>query len=338
MNLIWDLIIGDNTCPHPYELQTLSTQGLGGTEATVIRIAEGLSAMGAKVGVIQHNLDTLLMGKNAYYIPIRMLDEIKTYNYVALRGTHHFNKFPKAKKFSWHEDLPTPTTIKMRDALVDHNVTVIGASKWHKGKLTEAVCDAEKQDNPRVTYIYNPVPDHLYIPKNVDIKYDKNKLVWIASPHKGIDKALEVFSRLVDVSGNKDFRLHVFNPGYFSDKEAQYPWLINHGSVPCDRLWQHVSESLCVFYPTTFEETFGCIAAEANAVHTPVLTSEIAALAETVSSRKQFVPANDPKAVIETVMRWHSGDRPVVWGNESFRLTKVLGDWCNLLQGTYRAE
>lgn len=327
----FDLLICDMTTPHPYEQQTLQTQAMGGTEASVIRVAEGLASLGAHVGVVQHNLNQILMGENAYYIPLSMLDELTTHNYVALRGTQFFDKFPKANKYSWHEDVPNNKFVSMKESFLKHNVTVIAASKWHKGAMQQLICNPNDIVNPKITYIYNPCPDEIYIPKSIDVKYDANKLVWIASPHKGLNKAVKMFERLVEVSGNQNYRLHLFNPGYCPSSEFQSKYVVNHGPVPAKTLWQHVSESLCVFYPTEFEETFGCIAAEANALHVPVLTCPIAALNETVSSQRQFVPRNDPKAVIDTVIRWNKEERPKVWGNDEFRSSNVVQSWYNLL-------
>lgn len=334
----FDLVISDVTCPFAYETQTLKTQGLGGTEASVIRIAEGLGRLGARVAVLEHNLNDVLMGEHAYYMPIRYIDEIECHNFVSLRGTHFLDRFPKARKLSWHEDLPGDTFKTMLPAFLEHDVTVIAASNWHRETLDNELieelkrndCDIDKR--PPVVRIYNPVEDSLFVPKHIDVKYDRNKLCWVASPHKGLREAVEIFNKLVEVSGNKDFRLYTFNPGYLGyDGFFQNRYLVDVGPVPCADLWQHVSESLCTFYPTEFEETFGNIAAESNAVHTPVLTCKIAALAETVSSDKQFVPRNDPDAVIERVMQWHKGERPKVWGNEEFRTSEVLRAWVRLL-------
>lgn len=327
----FDLIIADLTTPKPYEKQSLEVHGLGGTEASVIRIAEGLGALGARVGVVEHNLNVPLMGENAFYLPASMIDEIDTHNFVSLRGTHFLDRWPAARKYSWHEDLPGEVFKTMREAFVKYKTTVIAASQWHKGVLENEIHIADAGDNPPVTHIYNPVEDSLFVPKNVDVKYDRNKLCWVASPHKGFSEALKMFNKLIEVSGNQDFRLYIFNPGYMHNSDIyQNRFIVDVGPVPCKELWQQVSESLCLFYPTEFEETFGNIAAESNAVHTPVLTCKKAALAETVSSEKQFVPY-DTDAVIERVMQWHSGDRPKVWGQDRFRLSNVLMDWVKLL-------
>lgn len=329
--LYFDVIICDTTSPFPYETQTLKLRGVGGTEASVIRVAEGLASFGLKVAVMQHGLRDILMGENAYYIPASMIDAVDCEYYIMLRGCQWIEKFPRAKKFSWHQDVADHRILSLRDTFLKHDVIVVGASNWHKIELQRVLCDKDLIHNPKVTYIYNPVPDELYVPKNIEVKYYPNKLVWPASPHKGIKEAISLVNRLVDVSGNKDYRLYVFNPGYFEDPSLSSPYVINHGPVPCHELWQHVSEALCVFYPTQFKETFGCIAAEANAVHTPVLTSEIAALSETVSSRKQFVDSLNPKSVIDTVIAWNKVERPKVWGQDRFRLSQIVKDWAKLL-------
>lgn len=329
--LYFDLIICDTTSPFPYEPQTLRTRGVGGTEASVIRVAEGLASCGLKVAVMQHGLKDILMGTNAYYIPVSMVDEVGCEYYVMLRGAQFVEKFKRAKKFSWHQDVADHRIMAMRDIFLTHDVTVIAASQWHKQEIQGLICSKDAIENPKVTYIYNPVPDSIYVPRNVEVKYYNTKLVWPASPHKGLKRAIDYVNNLVEVSGNKDFRLHVFNPGYFTEEGLHSPYLINHGPVPCHELWQHVSEALCLFYPTDFKETFGCIAAEANAVHTPVLTSELAGLMETVSSRKQYVVSSSAKNVIDTVIKWSNGERPKVWGQDRFRLTNVIKDWARLL-------
>jgi glycosyltransferase involved in cell wall biosynthesis len=332
----YDVIFIDNTTPKPYEQSTLEHSALGGTEATVIRVAEALGFIGLKTAVFQHNQDMPVSGKDSYYLPFSMLDDADPEIVVMLRGVQFVDKFPRAKKISWHEDDPSQgplreTLLAMRDTFIKYGVTVVGASKWHAGVLSELLCYPNETSNPKVTYIYNPVPDQLYVPRSTDVKYYPHKLVWPASPHKGLERAMGLVERLVDVSGDKDYRLYIFNPGYFGDSGKHSQYVVNCGAVPCKELWQHMSESLCVFYPTEFRETFGCIAAEANAVHTPVLTHNIAALAETVAGRRQFCERDD-KSVIDTVMKWRAGERPTVYGQDRFRLSEVIPEWVKLFK------
>ncbi len=48
------LLFIDPKCPKPYDSEVLATRGLGGTEATVVRVARALSAR-HDVTVVQHN-------------------------------------------------------------------------------------------------------------------------------------------------------------------------------------------------------------------------------------------------------------------------------------------
>lgn len=327
----FDVVFCDVTAPKPYELQTLAVEGLGGTEATMIRLAEGLGSLGLKVAVLEHNLEVPLTGKNAYYLPLKYIDEIKCDNYISLRGCYGVEKFANARKFSLHQDVPTGLMSQMRPKFLEHDITVVAVSKWHKHAIQDLICDPNDVVNPRVVYCYNPVPDSLFVPKDVNVNYYPDKLVWPASPHKGLDRAIGLVGRAIDVSSNNKLRLHVFNPGYFGHDVVLPHYVINHGPVPCAELWQHMSESLCVFYPTAFKETFGCIAAEANAVHTPVLTHRLAALSETVAGKRQFVDTGD-RQIIEKLLQWNQGERPEVYGQDKFRLSEVLKQWIRMFQ------
>lgn len=58
----------DPCCPKPYDPQVLATESLGGTEATVIRVAEGLASKDHVVVVKQHNRTDEYQGAgNVYY-------------------------------------------------------------------------------------------------------------------------------------------------------------------------------------------------------------------------------------------------------------------------------
>ena len=335
--LKFDVLFIDVTTPRPYETATLDTEGVGGTEASLIRVAEALGSLGLKVAVVEHNLKMELLGHSVYYLPISQIDNIEADHVIMLRGVQYADLFPKAFKYSWHQDVPTHLMLKMRDMFLQHDVTVVGVSKWHKGAIQSMVCKLDELKNPNVTYIYNPVPDSLYVDKSVSVKYYPNKLVWPASPHKGLEYALELFKRLQELSKHKDWELHVFNPGYAYKELIRAPNVVVHGAVPARELWQHMSEALCVFYPTQFKETFGCIAAEANAVHCPVLTQEIAGLAETVASSNQYVKY-DPKVIIDMVEDWRGGYRPKVHGQDRFRLSEIAVRWLKLFGKRERGE
>lgn len=336
----FDIVFTDSVCYKPYSPQTLRDEPLGGTEASVIRVAEALSQMpvpnmgrNLRVAVLQHNR-TQEEAYGAFYLPINYLNTVNTVFHVLLRGITYYEYFPKAIKFSWQHDLPDERLLAWRDILIQKKIKLIAVSKWHRTQIRQIVCDANVADNPKVTYIYNPIPDDIFFDKKEDIPYNPNKLVWMSSPHKGLDKALEVFNNLKAVSGNDKFELHVFNPGYMQDSIKEGNGIKLYGAMPCAHMWNRVKDALCLFYPSMYKETFGLVAAECNAMHVPVATYENAGLAETVNGYHQLLQPNDEKGLIDRVISWSKGHRPVVLGKHKFKTSEVINEWISVLSSS----
>lgn len=327
-----DVIFTDYVAYRTYDSDVLATDGIGGTEGTVVRLSQALSLMGLKVGVLQHCRETMSIDGLVWMLTPNELDKVKADTHVMLRGTSQSHLFPDAKKIAFMHDVADARIVPWREKAIKENILFVGVSAWHRANLEEFLHDKTSHVNPRVTYIYNPVQDSLFVPKNLEVKYHKNKMIWAASPHKGLTEGLKVFERVREII--PDMELHVFNPGYFRSNHIYPRGVYNRGSIANQKqLWQELSESLCLFYPTNFKETFGLIAAEANAVHCPVATNAVAGLTETVSSQKQLSSPNDFAAVVKNVEQWYNGYRPKVWGQDRFRLSNVAKQWYDLITG-----
>lgn len=333
MNL--DILFIDSVCYKPYTPETLEKEALGGTEATAIRVVEKLASLGLSVGLIQHNLSMELTYK-AYYLPQEYLSKVNTRLVVNIRSLTNFNLFPYANKFLWLHDLAEPKIRNWRNYLIQDQITTIGVSKWHRGDLRQSLCETEALINPKVNFIYNPLDEALNIDKDKIIDYKNNKLVWLSSPHKGLDKAIHLFSRIQEVSRN-EYELHVYNPGYlFRDFKDLPKGIVLHGPKPCKQVWQETQDALCVFYPNTFNETFGLVASEANALHIPIMTVEKAGLMESVSTPNQFVRFNSKESEEESwynkLIDWSkNGNRPKVYANKKFHINEVAEKWMQVL-------
>lgn len=321
----FDVIFLDTTSNKYYDRETLEKQPLGGTEASVVRVAEGLGSLGLKVAVVQSQCPEFepMMGEYCFFMHSKEIPGMTANHYVQIRNSKNSNLFPKAKKYLWLHDV-AGEYLRSWEEIAEFNLELIGVSRWHAKNIR----DFTGRD---VSYIYNPVPEHIYTPLDKRKGYDKNLLVWMSSPHKGLNKALKTFKTLYEK--NNHLKLAVFNPGYYElnpEIELQQGvHIVRSGSTSCHQLWHYVSNALCVFYPTQYKETFGCIAAEANALGTPLVTYRNAGLSESVTGDNQFCRSN--KDAVNKVLSWNDGHRPTIFGNDEFKQSNVILKWVKLL-------
>lgn len=324
MQYDFDIIFLDTTANKYYDRQVLETQPLGGTEATVVRVAEGLAAFGLKVCVIQSQTEYFepTMGQHCFFMHAKDIESTSCRHFVQIRRNWNPTLYPDAKKYLWLHDVATSDP-GLAESLKENNIKILAVSRWHRNQIRDVV-DYEYSD-----YVYNPVPDEIFVSGDARPKYDANLLVWMSSPHKGLGKALELFKQVRERSPK--MQMIVFNPGYFKlDPElALTPGLAIYGPMACKQMWVIVQKALCVFYPTQWDETFGLVAAEANALGTPIATFKRAALKEVVSSDQQFAENDD--VLVEKVLNWSKNGRPITVGKDEFRFSNVILDWVGLL-------
>jgi glycosyltransferase involved in cell wall biosynthesis len=330
------VLFWDGVCPKPYDTHTLETEGLGGTEATVLRVARRLSVRGAgdgsaKVALWQHCRE-------------KGMTEISGLQYISGDGSCEFNPthivvlrsplalpalreaFPDAKIYLWCHDLTTPDLARHSDLFEQLKVTLITVSDFHKQQTIESLRSMGYAGQYKVKRIYNPIDDDL---RRDETPVDKNKLVFFSSPHKGLEKTLKVFEAARRF--NPEFRLFVANPGYLPTPEIGCDGVINLGPLSQSHALRYVRGALCVLYPNdVFPETFGLVFAEANAVGTPVLAHHLGAAKEVLDHQDQ-ITGRSIQECVEKLMHWHKGYRPCVVANPEFRLANVIRQWYNLL-------
>ena len=328
------LLIVDGTAPKPYDPETLLREGMGGTEATVIRIAEALAKNSLlEIIVEQHNREEPYVAyddavlTHANYVPpdtCQQADYVVSLRYPPLVPLMQA-RFPRAKHFLWCHDLLGPELA--RDMLELKNFTAIAVSNFHKTQMQEVLRPQGYTGQFQIKVIYNPIADDL-LPDSTLI--DRNKLLWMSSPHKGLEHALAMFTNLR--SFNPDFKLLVANPGYLPSADTKQDNVVALGSLPNHEVIKHLRTSLCLFYPNPiYPETFGLVLAEANAVGTPVIAHRMGAAFEVLNHPYEVMDCRNPQTVINRVMRWYEGDRPRVKGNPKFRTSEVIKSWMRLL-------
>lgn len=330
----------DMACPKPYDAHTLKTESLGGTEATVIRIAEALARNNHEVSVIQHNRHTASKPEKARYTSMLELQEDKHWDAIVVlrdvRSIAFLRKiFPSTPIYLWLHDLePAPSLLGVSKELIQYNnITLITVSKSHKTHIVETIkaySDDGLATGFKITHIYNPVDDALQ-PDNTPVYEDR--LLFMSSPHKGLEHVIKMFNQVVHTQ--PQYKLYIANPGYLKLNVESNDRIVVLGELTHDEVIRELRKAFCLFYPNPdyfTRETFGIVYAEANAVGTPCITHELGAAPE-ILTKEQFVDSRSIISILGKLESWRKYGRPVVTLNDKFRLSNIVKEWESLLFG-----
>jgi len=336
-----EILFYDNSTPLAYDASTSQTRALGGTEATVIRIANSLKN-NHHIYVAQHCRATAnnTISQGVHYISLETAHNLKPEVVILLRqyrlAEEIAKRYPQARRYLWLHNMPAKDLLVWREALAKHHYHLIAVSHFHRraiekrlhGKWYQNIFKPgfQLKDLP-ITVIYNPIDDHLQ-PDNSIVH--PNQLLFMSSPQKGLTQTLEKFEAVLKTY--PEYQLLIANPGY-NMMDIQLPQQARIlGALPHSQIIQHLRESFCVFYPQNIRvETFGLIYAEANAVGTPVLAHEAGAAREVLSDENQLVDGRKLAAILEKLQEWRQR-RPQLSGKPEFRLSVVRRAWLDMLQ------
>ena len=349
------IVFFDPVCDRPYDSGTLRRQAMGGTEATVVRVADALDAL-----VVQHNRTTA----SGRYLPPHRDPAVTCV--VVNRDTRALptvrQLYPNARVHLWLHDRVQPRSKRARriaadaDILRGLGVRVICVSDTQRHAVEAALRWMGVSDRVPACTIYNPVDDDLH-PDGSAI--DAGKLVFLSSPNKGLHFTLDAFSAVRRAM--PDMRLVVGNPGYKAHDAACVDGVEYLGPQPQHLIHAEVRTALCTFFPNfVIPETFGLVFAESNALGTPVLTHDCGAALEVLGDPAQVLPVTAAKrlyegllggvatgwrrapariagslglfdAYIERLQAWRAGARPVTGPDPRFRLSVVAARWREVL-------
>lgn len=334
------ILFYDPLTPFTYDSKTPRERALGGTEATIIRIAEGLKDY-HHVAVAQHcrSNDYKTQEREVQYLSFQ---EAKTLNpdvvillrqYRLLEEVAH--TFPQAKLYLWLHNMPSRELYAKAPTLQQYGYDIIAVSQFHQkaiekrlqGKWLQRLLSFKRPSiKIPVHVLYNPIEDGLQ-PDATPIL--ANQLLFMSSPQKGLDQTLRLFAKVQ--AEFPEYELLIANPGY-SPMNLSLPSKTHFlGALPHHEVIAELRRAFCVFYPQTARvETFGLVYAEANAVGTPVLAHDAGAAREVLSEENPVVNAHDPQAVLDQLAAWRKC-RPSLQGKPEFRLKQVIQTWLTLL-------
>jgi len=344
----------DPSCRTPYSYKTLESEAMGGTEATVVRLAEAVAAKGHEATVIQHNREADVKSPSGVlYTGLSTLDKIKPTHAITLRSPRPmpliYDRHPKTKQYLWLHDLTNPTDDIFKGKAfyltLDTKPQIVCVSRFHLDQVKGNFLGVDKQAYEYIglKYIHNPIADDLK--PRPDVKRDSNKLVFFSSPHKNIKQVLSLFQHVRQTL--PELKLYVANPGYEKTHKSTLDNVVTLGKLKHKDMMQHVAEALCVFMPQhdyTIRETFGIVFAEANALGTPVLAHNMGAAPEVLGS-EQVIDCRDPRQILGRLEKLKTALAASVaedttplqelgWTDnlERFRMSEVVEKWLEILE------
>jgi len=264
--------------------------GIGGSEVAVIKVAESLVKFGWNVtvgGYVEegkiNRVEWLPLEKvhQKYYDQfdvivgvsyIHFALEFSEYSAKKLFWVHNtdFHPWHRGEKISDPEHLLAP----------DYIDGIVCLTNWHKQQWSQTY----SIDPERVTVIGNGIDFSSFIghPPRV-----KGRFIWSSAPERGLSELLDNWQSIREVMPNATLR--IYSPGY-SIATAEV-WgrdglegVEFMGTVGQRELHYAMLESEYWLYLTSYEETYCITALEMQKAGVLPITTDVAALSETVNS------------------------------------------------------
>mgnify|MGYP001615221387 CR=1 FL=1 len=294
----------------PWNGKTLTTEPLGGSESAVGYLARALARRGHECIVYTHGAEGVFDGvqyRNQAWLPF--LGQEKADVHISSRWSEIIGAVPNVPVILWLHDITNRTLL--RGAPGDKLVFL---SESH----VNAMLTPESALPVPVFIIGNGVDNADFLPEPLPLaRRQFGKLMWTSNP----DRGLHVAARILQELRQKwpDLTLHIFGRAavYGWGPEAEVPFypraedlegLVVHEPLNKAALAQVLKTAWCLFYPTTWPETFCIATLEAQAAGTPVIAAPYGALTETV---KGGITTYDFDEAIEQLQN------PEVWNDLS---------------------
>lgn len=291
--------------PEAWHPKTLAVSGSGGAELCIMNLAPMFEADGWRVVVFGTPGENRGVYNNVeYWNTEEYVSQEKFKVLVSSRSVLPFLEKPNADaSLLWMHDVNIGPDAGQFMGIPDK---VIGLTQWHSQHLQK---------------LYNIDPNRMtVIPNGVDLKRfpisewnnDPNKLIYSSSPDRGLEQLISLWGFIK--KRYPDIELHIYYGWHMIDKIVDHykdlgnnpqsehlknfkakilhhidhlggeeAGIFQHGRVNQDILAKAMMNSNIWPYPTQFAETFAITAIEMQAAGVIPVTSNLAALTETVA-------------------------------------------------------
>lgn len=280
--------------------RTLDERPMGGTETAVIRLAEALDALGHEVAVVTE-MPTFPVTKPPY-ITRQQLERMQGIDAVVVVRDWEglFYPMQAKKRILWTGDAFNSTyNYGIGDPRLSKQIdSLVLVSRWHQ----ETLCEKSGFPLEKTFVLRNGISLANFSGKE---KRHSRRLIYSSGPNRGLKHLKPIFQTLK--AKYSDLELHIF--GSFTrhklawmdkvEEDEPYKLLFSglsgvyfKGSIKQKDLAREFMQASILAYPTDFEETSCITAMEAQAGGCPVVTTDLAALKETVGEAGLLIEGN----------------------------------------------
>jgi len=297
--------------PEPVYGGMIDKTGVGGVESTYIELSKELAKRGHNCFLFC-NCEKEHVYEGVYYVPYYKMGENLVLNPEVIITSRWYDALyvaPLAKKIIWAQD-NFYTDPNHPDAFASCNALVC-SSQWHRYHLAHLLGEGLRSEKTNIIPL--SIRGELFKGKN--IVRDPLKVIYSSNPNRGLD----VLSVMWEELSNKIPGIHLsimygweglrtwsndsaWIASVEKDKERIEKWAEKAGNVTITgrltkaRLAEEMlSASLCL-YPSTFWETFCLTALETQAAGTPMITTKIGALSNTLNNESNILVDKNPSS------------------------------------------
>jgi glycosyltransferase involved in cell wall biosynthesis len=256
-------------------------RGLGASDSAIICVSRHLAELGHDVTLYANS------PREGVYDGVRWKNYVEGESCDVLIANRTFlntDKFQYKKLILWsHDDLDAPV-LKDFEKNVHKADMVLAVSTYHRNQLLKIKANPKK-----LIVLGNAVNADL---KRMNPKKER-AICYCSIPFKGLPHLVKIWRRMRDVI--PDIKLHICSGMSLYNAESQDiayselykeiqadPRVVYHGVLPNQKVFNIMESCMLMVYPNSFPETFCCAAYESIHAGTPVITTDLGALPETV--------------------------------------------------------
>ena len=337
----------------PFNKKTWSELGAGGTEYSVIKLAEYLFAEGHDVvvsgevvsdicdGVVYTHITELEEGQHfdvvvatAYIHYIKMLEDLNiTYN-------KSFFWIHNEEFYTWYNGVELPNG--GRDYLMDDRMTmVVAVSEYHKKILLNTYPEIKN----KIKVIQNAIDPYDW--DMIDIPKFENKFIYTSAPDRGLSELLELWPRIKNMI--PEATLWVATPPYalewYEDYKGLYDGVHFLDNLSPSELYTQIKSSEYWIYPSQYNETYCITALEMMFGRVKIVSTDTGNLMNLLMGRASMISTPNNLGMLKDEIfeefknLYNNKTLQVVNQNNAYEFAKNeiwsnrINEWTELLEG-----